>query len=270
MTARDRRVAIVVVVLLALLGFWMLVLKPRSKDVKALDGQIVVQQQRLDAAVAQQARARVAQKNFESDYATVAKLGQAVPADDDVPSLVYQLDATAKRSNVDFRSLKLSAQISGAPAPQAQAQGAAGATTQPGSTTQQSGSTTQQSGSTTQQPTPAAAPPPQALAAATLPPGASIGPAGFPTMPFTFVFEGSYLDLAGFLGRIQDFTTVRGKRIIVRGRLLSVSGFQLQPGRKGFPQIKAIVAATAFLVPPGQGLTAGATPAGPTKATVNP
>ncbi|CAB4922671.1 unannotated protein [freshwater metagenome] len=89
MTARDRKMLAGVCLALIVLGFWMLVIKPKNRDGKALDAQIAFQQQRLTDARALQARARTAKAGFEADYAAVARLGQAVPADDDVPSLVY-------------------------------------------------------------------------------------------------------------------------------------------------------------------------------------
>jgi hypothetical protein len=83
-------------------------------------------------------------------------------------------------------------------------------------------------------------------------------------MPFTFEFTGSFFRLEDFLDRLSDLTRVRsGGDIAVRGRLLSVDTFDLKAAPSGFPKIAASVHATAFVLPPGQGLTAGATSAGP-------
>ena len=45
------------------------------------------------------------------------KLGAAVPADDNVPSLIYQLQAAANASQVDFRDLSLTSTGASTPAP---------------------------------------------------------------------------------------------------------------------------------------------------------
>ena len=100
--------------------------------------------------------------------------------------------------------------------------------------------------------------------ASTLPPGAAVGPAGFPTMPFSFEFVGSFFRLEDFFNRVAGFTTVTpAGNIVVRGRLLSVDSFDLKAASSGFPRVAASVKSTAYVLPLGQGLTAGATAAGP-------
>ena len=252
MTARDRIVLVVILVAAGLAGFWFAVLAPKREQVKTLDADIATQQQRLEQAQATQAQAQAAKKRYDGDYATVARLGKAVPVDDNVPSLVYQLESAAQGAKVDFRSLKLNASGGGAPTP----------TPAPTPAPAASGSST----GTATAGTPAAT---QAAAAA-LPPGASVGPAGFPTMPFTFVFDGSFFSMEKFLRNVDGFTRVRGEQLSVRGRLLSIDGFSLTASRTGFPRVKATLAATAYLLPADEGLTAGATPAGPTPAGPTP
>jgi hypothetical protein len=92
-----------------------------------------------------------------------------------------------------------------------------------------------------------------------LPPGATVGAAGFPTMPFSFDFDGKFFPLQRFLRSLDDLTTVNGKSISVKGRLLTVDGVALKAGPKGFPDVSATVAVTAYLLPADEGLTAGAT-----------
>jgi len=112
---------------------------------------------------------------------------------------------------------------------------------------------------------------PNATVTATLPPGSSVGSAGFPTMPFTLTFNGSFFKLQKFLAGINNLTTVRkGEKLRVRGRLLQVDGVGLQPSSQGFPHITAKLSATAYLLPKGQGLTAGATPSNPSGTPTTP
>jgi type II secretory pathway pseudopilin PulG len=229
-TARDRIVLIVVGIVAALAAFWFLAISPKRKDASALGAQITQAQTRLAAAQASASTAEAAKAKYTTDYATVARLGKAVPVDDDMPSLVYQLEKTATANHIDFRSIKLVGSAS--PAPTAATSGA------PGSTV-----------------------------SAALPPGAAVGSAGFPTMPFTFDFTGSFFNLQRFLKAIDGMTTVDGKSISVKGRLLTVDGVSLKAGPEGFPQIDASVVVTSYLLPADEGLTSGATATSPSGTT---
>ena len=125
-TQRDRIVVMVVIAVVALGGFWMLALKPKRKEASDLGQKLEQAHQRVDAAHAEVTAGEAARTLYARNYSTVARLGKAVPVDDDVPSLVYQLDSTAKETGVDFRTVKLSSG-SGAAAvpPTSAAQGAA-------------------------------------------------------------------------------------------------------------------------------------------------
>ena len=117
MTARDRTVLIVVGLLALLGGFWFLAISPKRKEASDVTAKVAVAQTRLDAAQASAASADAARKQYSTDYATVARLGKAVPVDDDMPSLVYQLSHTAKVNHVDFRAIKLTSTGGAAAAP---------------------------------------------------------------------------------------------------------------------------------------------------------
>jgi hypothetical protein len=78
-------------------------------------------------------------------------------------------------------------------------------------------------------------------------------------MPFSFDFDGKFFPLQRFLRSLDDLTTVKGKSISVKGRLLTIDGVALKAGPKGFPDVSATVAVTAYLLPSDEGLTAGAT-----------
>jgi hypothetical protein len=264
-TARDRTVLMVVGAVVLLAGFWFLALGPKRKDEKSLNDKIALAQQRLDTARQETAAADAARKRYDEDYATVAKLGKAVPADDDVASLVYQLDHISAGSHIDFRSIKLeasgSSSASAAPAAaQAAAVASASGTTPPASGS--SSSSTPASSSSTP-PAPSTGVPATQSAAAGLPPGSTVGSAGFPTMPFSFEFDGSFFDMEHFFEGVQGFASTSGDDVSVHGRLLTVDAFALTASRFGFPRVKASINATAYLVPQDEGLTGGATPQGP-------
>jgi hypothetical protein len=224
MTRRDRNVLLVVAAVALIVGFWFVVLAPTRKESSDLDNKIAKQEQRLATAQAKLATAQKAKSGYAADYAAVARLGQAVPADDDVASLVYQVDKAAGRK-INFSSIKLKTGGGAAPSGDPAAAGAA------------------------------------------LPPGAAVGSAGFPTMPFTFSFAGGFNDVQRLLERFNRLTTVSDDRIDVRGRLLTVDRVTLGAAADGFPALTMEVDATAYLVPKDEGLTDGATPAGPANST---
>lgn len=243
MTGRDRIVVMVIAAVALMAGYWFLLLAPKRQEAAALGAKLTTQTQRLQQAQSAIASGLVARRSYGENYASVARLGEAVPTDDNVPSLVYQVDAAARAAHVDFRAVKLSqsgsaaATSSAAPA----ASGAASASAKSSAPATQS-------------------------ATATLPPGASVGPAGFPTMPFSFTFDGSFFHMDDFLHRLDSFVRARNQHVSVGGRLLTVNGFSLGAGRRGFPFVKASVSATAYLLPADEGLTAGATPSAPGSA----
>lgn len=252
MTQRDRILVLVLAVTALVGGFWFAVLAPKREEAKSLGEQVAKEQTRLETARRSAAEARQAKARYDGDYAAVTRLGKAVPVDDDVPSLVYQLERAADGADVDFRAFK---SVSG-PASGGASTSAVGAVAQAGTAVKTNGGS-ESAG--------ASAPPAAAsqAAAATLPPGATVGSAGFPTMPFSFVFQGSFFDMQRLLGNVQRLVTLRGDRIRVDGRLMTIDGFALEAGDKGFPQVRASLAATAYLVPAGEGSTGGATAQGP-------
>jgi hypothetical protein len=222
MSNRDRIVVGVVACLVAVAGFWFLALKPKREEVAAAGARAAEAQTRLQAATQALASASSAKASFVTDYATVARLSKAVPDDDDAASLVFQISAAARQAGIDFRSLTVGG--SGAAAPAAT----------PAPSTGAGSSKSQADGS------PAA--PTTALA-----PGVVAGADGMNRLPFTFIFDGDYFALTRLLDLLRSFTTVRGDTVTVSGRLLTVEGVNLEEGRKGFPNVKATITATAYL-----------------------
>lgn len=256
MTKRDRITLAVLGLVVVLGAFFMLALKPLRAELSALDTELTAEQDRLVAAQAQAAQARTARDRYVADYAAVARLGKAVPADDDLPALLYQLQAAAEGAKIDFTALKLAGASTAAPTPPATATPTAAAAA--------AGGTTDATGTAAGAPAAPAAPTTPAQAAtAGLPPGATVGAAGIATMPFTFQFEGSFLRMQRFLERVQRFVADRDGALRVDGRLLTIDGIGIGPGTSGFPSVKASLTATAYVLPLEQGLTAGATPQTP-------
>lgn len=250
MTRRDRTILLVIAGVAVLAGFWFLALKPKRTEAASLTTQVAEQQQRLQTAQQTVAQGLKAKADYPRDYAAVAQLGAAVPADDDLPSLLYQLDAASHDAHVRFDSLVRAGGANGA------ATGATGS----GSTSSAAGSGTAAAGASS-------AP---GAASAALPPGATVGTAGLATLPFTLQFTGSYFDLQRFVADVQGFVRADGDKVSVRGRLLTVDGVSLVPGEKGLSNITAKVVATAYLSPDAKTSAATGAPGSGTAATPAP
>lgn len=260
MTTRDRTVVMVLGLLAMVAAFWFLLLSPKREDVSSLKDKIGTAQTRLTTANATAQTAAAAKATYAADYKAVANLGKAVPADDDVPALVFQLQNASVSSKIVFDSIKLT----GAAAPAAATPAATPAGQVAALAKEQNGGTTSTGATTPTTPAATAAAATPAVAAAQtafagLPPGAVVGPAGLPTMPFDFEFSGPFLQLEKLLRKIKAFTKVSGGQIKVNGRLMTIDSISLT----GFPDMKATIHATAFVLPDEQGLLAGATAAGP-------
>jgi len=232
MTQRDRTLITVVVAALVVAAAWFLVLAPQRKQASRLSHDVATERQTLTQAQADAAAGLAAKRGYDRAYTTVARLGAAVPEDDNVPSLLLQVERAAEATHIDFRELRVGGGGSGA-AP----------------------------------PPPAAPADPTQVTTATLPPGAAVGAAGFPTMPFTFTFTGDFFRMSNFVGRLERFLVVGNRRMLISGRFMTIDGIALTAGPDGFPQIQANVTATTYLLPASQGLTDGATAAAPAGAT---
>jgi Tfp pilus assembly protein PilO len=127
--SRNYRILLVAVVaVLAVGGYWKLLLAPKRAQAAEIEQQVATQQAQLAQTQSLIATYAGAKEAYKTNYATVVRLGKAVPTDDDTRSLVVQLDAAAKRSGVDFDTINLTAPGGGS-----SASGAADATpTAPG------------------------------------------------------------------------------------------------------------------------------------------
>lgn len=99
--------------------------------------------------------------------------------------------------------------------------------------------------------------------------------AGFTQEPFTFVFNGSFVDLYKLLDQLEGFTLQTPSGALhVNGRLLTIDGVSLAPNaaegqsssgasKSKSNQLTATIAATAYVLPTGESALGGATPTGP-------
>jgi Tfp pilus assembly protein PilO len=113
--SRSIRILLVAVVaVVAVGGYWKLALAPKRAEVAKLDQEVATQEAQLAQTQSLIATYQGAQKDYKANYATMVRLGKAVPADDDMRSLMVQLDTSAKRSNIDFDTINLNAGGGGA------------------------------------------------------------------------------------------------------------------------------------------------------------
>jgi Tfp pilus assembly protein PilO len=284
MRANERMIIVGVAIVGLAIAFYMLVLAPKRDEASKLKTQVNELNASITAAEQQASYGEQARQDFPEYYGRMVVLGKAVPAESDTASLLVQLNTLADQSKVDFRAIALNQGGSGsatstttpntASSPTAAATTAAstaGTTSSSGSTPPTTGATTPPTGSSTPAPAATATPAPATeAAAATLPIGSTVGPAGLPTLPYSLTLRGSYFDIAGFLGKVDELVKpVAGDdQLSPDGRLLTINGFNLQlSGTGSSPQLKAGFVVTAYSTG-DQGLTLGATPSAP--APVSP
>jgi Tfp pilus assembly protein PilO len=232
MTQRNVILVAVVAAIAAMGSFYMLALKPKREELTKLDAAITKQETARDQANAQVAGYEKAKQSYKANYAKVVELGKAVPADDDVRSLLVQLEDTAKRDDVDFRLISVGSGSEGS--------GGAGATAEPGTT-------------------------PLAPGVESLP-GSDIG-----VLPFSFGFSGKYFSLTDFFSKVNRFVRVHNSGTDATGRLILLTSFSLKPDQSGFPKLSAEVGASTYVTPPTVApASAGANAAGaPTQPAGN-
>ncbi|HVX32670.1 MAG TPA: hypothetical protein VHA80_05955 [Solirubrobacterales bacterium] len=253
MRSATRPIVAMLVVAAAAIAFWTLVLGPKREDADKLGAQVEQLQTSVAAARGELSRAQAARRAFPAAYHQLVELGQAVPATDETPSLLIELQTLAAACGVSFDSIQLEGEGSATPE-------AAVAPTAPTETAMSTG-------------VPAAAVVPATeVEASLLPLGASIGPAGLAVMPYSLEFEGDFFQIADFIGKV-DSLVKSGTAMKVDGRLVTINSFSLttdsaegREGGGGATKLNATFSVTTYLTPPGQGITAGATPTAPAPA----
>lgn len=258
-------------VFIVALGFYLLVLSPKRAEVSELNDQVAS----LESSISQQesivAFGKQARKEFPRDYGRLVVLGKAIPDQADTASLLVELDSIAAQADVDFRGIALSQGSAGGETPAPATPAPAPAPAEASTETPEGGSTeTTDPAATPAAETVAVAPATEA-GAANLPIGAVVGTAGLPTLPYELDFRGDFFGIADYMGRLDNLVEFQGKsgEVIVDGRLMTVDGFALGGGEPGSnPTLDASFMLTSYVTPSTQGLTAGATPGGPSATGV--
>jgi Tfp pilus assembly protein PilO len=226
--------AVVAVVVMAA-AFWLALLGPKRDKAGELGEQITRVQSEVASEQALAQSSLAAKKDFTKNYAELVQLGKAVPAEAATPSLLVQLNGVSTNAMTDFQG------ITGA--------GAAEGGEEPAS--------------------------PEGTSAL-VPIGATAGPAGLLAMPYQLQFEGGFFQIANFIEGIDSLVETKNGVVDAKGRLITIDGFNLAAGGEGAEgegekssaKLAADFSVNTYVTPPGQGLTAGATLAGPSAETV--
>jgi hypothetical protein len=290
---RDKKIVIVIVPLLVLAAYWFLLLAPKREEATTAAAAQTKAAERLQLAEAATQNAQTAEVDFTDDYAEIVRLGKAIPAQVDMPSLLVQLNSAAAGTGIQFTRIttgeRLPAATTAAPATGSESSGstptdAGGPTAQSASgqavesannaaatsgdanaAAEQSGvdpadaQTSTSSGSGLPVGGGAAAPAGTEAAATT-------SATGLETVSLELEFVGDFFNLADFFHRTKRFVQVAGREVLVNGRLVTFEGVSFASDTQIFPRVRAELMATVYLSPEAQGATAGATPEGPAPA----
>jgi hypothetical protein len=200
MKTRDQLVLSIVALAGVMAALWLVVLAPKRDEATKVSGRVSAAETRRDAATAKAVEAEQARAAYKRNYATVARLGKATPAQADVASLVYQLESAARRAKVDFRSVALAQEVPGADS------SSKPATDKPGSS-------------------------------------------GITPVSFTLTFKGKFFKLHKLLSSVDRFSRLRGQKIRISGRLLTLDAVNLTAAPEGFPMVKVQITARAYVAP---------------------
>src|SRR3954447_15762749 len=97
----------VVATIAALAAFWFLALAPQREQAAKLKTDISAKQGEIATNKAALAGYQKSRASYKSNYATLVRLGKAVPEDDEVRSLMVQLDDAARGTGVDFSTIQV-------------------------------------------------------------------------------------------------------------------------------------------------------------------
>jgi hypothetical protein len=234
--AASTRVIVAMLAIAALaIGFWVLLLSPKREEADKLATQIDTVESSLAQHQSEVAEGERAREGFPVAYQRLVVLGKAVPANDDVASLLVQINRLSTRAGSSFRDLTLAS----------------------------SGGEAEATAATAASPTEAEA--------SLLPLGAEIGPAGLGVMAYEVKLKGDFFEIADFLKGLDALVETGEADVVVDGRLFTINGFTLEGDKElGFPALEGTLSVTSYLTPPDQGITGGATPSAPPGEAATP
>jgi Tfp pilus assembly protein PilO len=292
---RDKKILIVLAPLLIAAAYWFLLLAPKREEATAAKQEQVKQEKRRNAAEAAMNQASGAKTDFAADYGEIVRLGKAIPAQVDMPSLLVQLDHAAEGTGIRFTKITTGdrttagaatstgtttppaagtnttpAGAGGAPAQSAPGAAAEGAGNAAATATDRNNAAAQSGVDATTSTTAREGGLPVGGAAggtSAVTGGAAPAPAALETVPLQLEFVGDFFNLADFFHDVKRLVKVVNSNVVVNGRLVTIETVNFSSDPQLFPRIKAELGATVYLAPKAEGATAGATPQGPGATT---
>jgi len=228
--AQSTKTALAVVaIIVAAAAFWLLLLSPQRDKAAELSAQVSAAKSSLATEKERAEAGLVAKKKFRRDYQQLVLLGKAVPAEAETASLLVQLNALGRYGSTPLVALG--------------GEGGGGESA----------------------PTTSTGAPAETTVAQEPPLGSKVGPAGFRAMPMKLTYVGGYFALVELMSRMDGMVTTKRGHVSANGRLVTINGFALKPvdNQTRFNVVAGLLNATSYTTPPDQGLTAGASPAGP-------
>ena len=127
MSARDRKLLMILVPVALFAVYWMLLLNPALNRSEDLQKPLAGAQAERDAAVAAAREMTQAKLNYEKDYAELVKLSKAIPQSVAVSDLMRELNRAAEGMGITFTNITMASE---APTDAVAAQAAATAGTE--------------------------------------------------------------------------------------------------------------------------------------------
>jgi Tfp pilus assembly protein PilO len=203
--------------------FWLLLIAPKREKADELSEQVAAAKVSTETARQRAQDGLAAKRNFPRNYQQLVLLGKAVPADSGTASMLVQLNDIGNHNRTPFLGIELK------------------------NSEDEEGEETESE-------------------VASLPPiGSGAGPAGLRSMPYDLEFEGGFFDAADFIQGVNSLVQTKDGRVYADGRLITFDRFEMVATKTTFrpKELGLKFFITAYATPAGQGLTAGATSAGP-------
>jgi hypothetical protein len=107
MTSRDKSLVAVVILLVIAVGGWFLLVQPKKSEAGRLQAEITSARSSLSQAQASVQTGLADEAEYKTYVKQLGSIQTAVPADDQIPQLINQLQAAADKAHVGFQEVSL-------------------------------------------------------------------------------------------------------------------------------------------------------------------
>ena len=233
--ARNRLLAAIALVVIAMAGGWHFVLSPKRAEITAAEAQQEQARQTLQTAQATLNTGKEAVEAYREARPMVVRLGRIVPTRDDTASLLVQLKSISKKSGAKLTEYRV----------QAAADAGAAAATQ-GADISAPGAAAGGEGDARE----------TAATAPAVSPGSAMIEGGLARTTLALTLTGTYKQLERFLREVQRLAVINGEEVeSTKGRLFVIDGVAYVPegepdSAKKNVKLKATMNASVFYAPP--------------------